>query len=149
MEIRQAVLEDIPGIFALESLCFSDPWSQKSLRDTMKEPHSFFSVAWEDEKLCGYLNATYVLDEMNLNRICVLPEYRGKGVGKLLMQAMFRFAEERALASIFLEVRQSNFPAQRLYTDFGFETVGKRKNFYQSPSEDGLVMTAKLPRKGN
>lgn len=149
MEIRIAEEKDVPELFSMESVCFPDPWSQKSLRDTLKESCSFFVVAYEEDTLLGYINTTYVLDELNLNRICVLPEYRRTGAGSRLMEAMFSFAEEKKIASIFLEVRLSNLPAQKLYERFGFETVGKRRNFYTAPVEDGLVMMAKLPRKGS
>ncbi len=142
MEIRLAASEDVEQLFELENSCFPDPWSRKSIRDTMNEEQSFFAVAVSDGKIIGYINTTYVLDEMNLNRICVLPQYRRMGAANLLMDAMFAAARQNGLVQIFLEVRLSNMPAQELYKRFGFTVVGERKGFYQNPPENGLVMTA-------
>ena len=77
MTIRFFTEEDVPAAAELEQLCFPDPWSQKGLRDTLREEGSCFLAA-EDKNgaLCGYLNATWVLDECNLNRICVHPDFR-------------------------------------------------------------------------
>lgn len=144
MEIRLAAEEDIEQLFELESSCFPDPWSRKSIRDTMKEEQSYFAVAVSDGKIIGYINTTYVLDEMNLNRICVLPQYRRVGAAGNLMEGMFAHARQNGLAQIFLEVRVSNLPAQQLYKRFGFTVVGERKGFYQNPPENGLVMTAQV-----
>ncbi len=142
MEIRRAAEKDVEQLFELENSCFPDPWSRKSIRDTMKEERSFFAVAESDGRIIGYINTTYVLDEMNLNRICVLPQYRRMGAAGKLMEGMFAFARQNGLTQIFLEVRASNLPAQQLYKRFGFTAVGERKGFYQNPPENGLVMTA-------
>lgn len=142
MNIREALPTDIPQLFLLESSCFADPWSQKSLRDTLKEDHSFLIIAEENGRICGYLNTTFVLDEMNLNRICVLPQYRRIGVGSAMIGRMFDFARKNGICTIYLEVRESNENAQRVYRHFGFRVVGERANFYQHPTETGLVMSA-------
>ena len=144
MEIRRATPEDLPQLVELEKSCFPDPWSQKSLRSTITEDDSYFAVAITDGKIVGYINTTYVLDEMNLNRICVLPQYRKMGAAGLLMEGMFAHARQKGLAQIFLEVRLSNVEAQRVYQRFGFKVVGERKGFYQNPPENGLVMTAQV-----
>lgn len=144
MEIRLAAPEDVEQLFELENSCFPDPWSRKSIRGTMNEENSYFAVAVSDGKIIGYINTTYVLDEMNLNRICVLPQYRRMGAANLLMEGMFEAARQHKLAQIFLEVRLSNIPAQQLYKRFGFAVVGERKGFYQNPPENGLVMTVQV-----
>ena len=144
MEIRRATPEDLPQLVELEKSCFPDPWSQKSLRSTITEDDSYFAVAITDGKIVGYINTTYVLDEMNLNRICVLPQYRKMGAARSLMEGMFAHARQKGLAQIFLEVRLSNLEAQRVYQRFGFKVVGERKGFYQNPPENGLVMTAQV-----
>ena len=142
MNIREALPTDIPQLFLLESSCFADPWSQKSLRDTLNEDHSYMLIAEENGRICGYLNTTFVLDEMNLNRICVLPQYRRIGLGTALVGRMFDYARTHGICTIYLEVRESNDSAQRVYRRFGFKVVGERANFYQNPTETGLVMSA-------
>ena len=144
MNLRVATEVDIPALYALETDCFPDPWSQKSLRDTLREERSFFAVAEMAGKVVGYINTTYILDEMELNRICTLPDYRRQGIGAALLQAAFAFAKEKHIQSFFLEVRASNLPAQTLYRSAGFTQVGLRKKFYQNPNEDGLIMRADI-----
>ena len=144
MNLRVATEVDIPALYALETDCFPDPWSQKSLRDTLREERSFFAVAEIDGKVVGYINTTYILDEMELNRICTLPDYRRQGIGAALLQAAFAFAKEKHIQSFFLEVRASNLLAQTLYRSAGFTQVGLRKKFYQNPTEDGLIMRADI-----
>ena len=144
MNLRVATEADIPALYALETDCFPDPWSQKSLRDTLREERSFFAVAEMAGKVVGYINTTYILDEMELNRICTLPDYRRQGIGAALLQAAFAFAKEKHIQSFFLEVRASNLPAQTLYRSAGFTQVGLRKKFYQNPTEDGLIMRADI-----
>ena len=144
MNLRVATEADIPALYALETDCFPDPWSQKSLRDTLREERSFFAVAEMAGKVVGYINTTYILDEMELNRICTLPDYRRQGIGVALLQAAFAFAKEKHIQSFFLEVRASNLPAQTLYRSAGFTQVGLRKKFYQNPTEDGLIMRADI-----
>ena len=142
MEIRRSTETDIQQLALLESKCFSDPWSSKGLRDTLKEERSFFLTAVENGRICGYLNSTYILDELDIHRVCVLPEYRRIGVGAAMMIHLVKFCKENGLREIFLEVRKSNTPAQRLYTRFGFEVIGERAGFYQNPDEPGLIMRA-------
>lgn len=142
MEIRRSTETDIPQLTLLESKCFGDPWSGKGLRDTLREERSFFLTAVENGRICGYLNCTYILDEINIHRVCVLPEYRRMGVGAALMMHLVTFCKEKGLHEIFLEVRKSNLQAQRLYKRFGFEVIGERAGFYQNPDEPGLIMRA-------
>ena len=142
MLVRKAAEADIPALYQLETACFPDPWSQKSLRDTLREERSFFAVAAIDGKIARYINTTYILDEMELNRICTLPEYRRNGAGRALLLAAFDFAASHGVRAFFLEVRASNAPAQALYKAAGFREAGLRKNYYQNPAEDGLIMRA-------
>ena len=140
MQIRRAEHSDIAAIAALEQLCFPDPWSTKGLRDTMQEERACFLAAEEDGLLCGYVNATWVLDEMNLNRICVHPDWRRRRIGHLLLENLRQFCLENQITHIFLEVRESNEAARRLYQAEGFEQLGKRPRFYTAPVEDAVLM---------
>ncbi len=83
MKISLLAEPDIPAVQSLEALCFPDPWSVKGLRDTIREDCACFFGAWDDAgTLCGYLNATWVLDEININRICTHPAFRRLGAAK-------------------------------------------------------------------
>lgn len=140
--------EDVPAIQALEILCFPDPWSSKSLRDTLREEHARFFGAWDASGvLCGYLNATWVLDEVNVNRICTHPAFRRQGVASRLFAALDAFCRPCGITRFFLEVRESNRAAQSLYAGVGFSEVGRRPNFYENPSEGAVLMLRVLPEQ--
>ncbi len=140
MDIRPMVASDIPAVAALERACFSQPWSERVLEGEMKNPNSIFFVA-EETELVGYIGMQHILDEGYLANVAVDSAYRRSGVGAALLQRLLAFAQQEKLAFITLEVRQSNQPAIRFYQKYGFEVVGRRRNFYESPTEDALLMT--------
>lgn len=140
MNIRPMTEEDVEAVFLLESICFPDPWSRKSIRSTLREDRSCMLVAEEGGVLCGYLNSTYLFEELNLNRIAVSPDFRRKHIAASLLSALFAFCAEHSLTRLMLEVREGNLPARRLYESFGFISLGERKNFYQNPPEAGVIM---------
>ena len=144
MIIRPFEETDLPAAAELEARCFPDPWSRKGLRDTFREKYACFLAAECDWILCGYVNAAWVLDELNLNRICVHPDFRRQGVAAGLLEALKEFCRGRKITRIFLEVRASNLPAQALYRSAGFAELGKRPRFYQNPEEDAILMGIKL-----
>ena len=83
----------------------------------------------------------HIVDEGFICNIAVFSQYRRQGVATALMQELDDYAKENEMASVSLEVRQSNLSAQQLYGKCGFEVVGKRKDFYANPTEDALIMT--------
>ena len=90
--------------------------------------------------LLGYAVLSAVLDEGNLDNIAVAPEHRRRGVAEALLSALTGFSREK-LAVLMLEVRASNVPAIALYEKHGFAAVGRRKNYYDAPKEDAILMT--------
>ena len=105
----------IPQIAALERECFSTPWSENMLSDALFDPKASFIVA-EDEAA------------------------RRHGVGDALLDVFCRFGQAH-LSFLTLEVRASNAPAIALYRKHGFQEAGRRKNYYQQPREDAIIMT--------
>ena len=144
MNIRPMTEEDVEAVFLLESVCFPDPWSRKSIRSTLREDRSCMLVAEENGVICGYLNSTYLFEELNLNRIAVSPDFRRRHDGASLLEALVDFCTARGLTRLMLEVREGNLPARRLYESFGFISLGERKNFYQNPVENALLLTRYL-----
>ena len=128
-------------IAALERECFADPWSYASLEEELYNPQASFIVAEDGEGgVLGYAGLTAVLDEGYIDNIAVEPAARRHGVASALLDVFCRFGQER-LAFLTLEVRASNAAAIALYRKFGFEEAGRRRDYYQRPREDAIIMT--------
>lgn len=127
----------------LERICFSRPWSRKMLAEELENQCAAFLVA-EDSvsgRVLGYAGLMVVADEGYITNVAVFPEYRRQGIAAQILQVFLQFAEANRLAFLTLEVRPSNAAAIALYQGFGFEEVGRRKNYYDLPKEDALILT--------
>lgn len=131
----------VPDVAAIERECFSQPWSEDMIAEELYNDNASYIVAVaEDGTVVGYAGLQAVLDEGYITNIAVKAQYREQGVASELLTAFLRFAETR-LAFLTLEVRVSNQKAINLYLKHGFTQVGRRKDFYQSPKEDAILMT--------
>ncbi|MGN0452996.1 MAG: ribosomal protein S18-alanine N-acetyltransferase [Ruminococcus sp.] len=139
--VRKLDEQDAEKVHSLEEECFSKPWSEDSLLNLIKGENSALFGAFYEDRLVGFAVLEWVLDEGSLTNIAVDSDFRRQGIGEKLMEALINEAEEKKLAFITLEVRATNTPAIALYKKFGFEEVGRRKNYYSSPTEDALLMT--------
>ncbi len=138
--IRQFRSGDEKFIALLEKECFSSPWSEHAVLDSL-ENSTFFLLFEEDREVLGYVGLQTVLDEGYITNVAVTKKARKKGVGSALIEQTKKLANEKGLKFISLEVRESNLPAIALYEKQGFKAVGKRKNFYSHPKEDAIIMT--------
>ncbi len=138
--IRPYKAGDEISIAELEKECFSKPWSSQAIIDSVDEGIKFF-VCEENDSIVGYIGLQTVLDEGYITNIAVTVSARRRGIGKLLLDALDKAADEFSLSFISLEVRKSNTPAINLYTLCGYGSEGIRKNFYTSPNEDAVIMT--------
>lgn len=136
----------IPAIAALERTCFSRPWSEGALAEELYNDTACFLVAeGEDGSVLGYAGLHVILDEGYIDNVAVDPAYRRQGVADALLEVFCRFGAEK-LAFLTLEVRESNAPAIALYEKHGFYTVGRRKDYYDDPKEDALLLTREWDR---
>lgn len=124
----------------LEKLCFSDPWSEKSVASELTNPLSLWLVALEGELVAGYVGSQTVLDETDMMNIAVHPDFRRRGVGESLVNALVEELKDRGSRCLTLEVRSSNAPARSLYEKMGFVQIGLRKNYYRNPKEDACIL---------
>lgn len=124
----------------LEKLCFSDPWSEKSVASELTNPLSLWLVALEGELVAGYVGSQTVLDETDMMNIAVHPDYRRRGMGESLVNALVEELKDRGSRCLTLEVRSSNAPARSLYEKMGFVQIGLRKNYYRNPKEDACIL---------
>lgn len=145
VSVFKAEYTDIPDIAKLETECFSSPWSENAIKESMDAKTHFF-VAVTDGNVIGYLGISAILDEGYITNIAVTEKERGRGVGTLLLKKCISLAKELSLAFISLEVRASNEKAISLYQKMGFNTEGRRKNFYTVPNEDAIIMTRRFSK---
>ena len=136
--------EHITQIEEIERKCFSRPWTVGQLRSQMRDAQHEFIAAVDDGRVLGYVGLMYVLDEGYISNVAVHTEARRRGIGDALIDALAAKAAEHELAFLTLEVREGNAPAIALYAKHGFHPVGKRKNYYDAPKEDAVLMTCYL-----
>ena len=134
----------IAQIAALETQCFSDPWSETSVRSELSNPLSLWLVAEDGGKVVGYVGSQSVAPEADVMNLAVAPEWRSRGIGRALMTALIAQLHSRGITALFLEVRVGNMPAQNLYRSLGFVEVGRRPKYYVNPTEDALILRKEL-----
>lgn len=134
--------EHIREVARLERECFVEPWSEKSLEMLLGDS-GFGIVALIDDKVVGYGGVMIALDEGQITDIAVSGEYRRRGIGMEIVKAMINESVTRGIATLYLEVRESNRAARELYRACGFDECGVRKNFYRRPTEAAVLMNYK------
>ena len=139
--IRDARESDLPQLLSLEQACFSVPWTEQMLRSQLAPGQGIFLAAEADGELAGYAGAQYVMDEGYISNVAVAPSRRRCGVADALLDALEARAAALGLAFLTLEVREGNAPARALYAKHGYRDVGRRKNYYEKPREDAILMT--------
>ena len=134
--------DHLDEVAELERICFSTPWSRNMLAEELDNMLSAFLVALDErDHVVGYAGVQVILDEGYITNIAVRPECRRQGVAGKLLQVFLDFAKANKLSFLTLEVRASNYDAIALYGSRGFRSVGRRKNYYEHPREDALIMT--------
>lgn len=132
--------EHIPAVARIEELCFSTPWSEKSLLEEVDNPLGRFFVLVSDKKVAGYIGAHNVMGEVYITNVAIHPDYRKRGFARALIKHLIDECKSDD-GFVTLEVRESNTPARNLYAGLGFKEVGSRKRFYEHPVEDAVLMT--------
>lgn len=148
MIVRKAQKTDASGIFAVERESFSVPWSQAAIQRELQNTAltMYYVLATDRGDIAGYAGLWHVADEGQITNVAVLPAFRGKGYGELLLRVLMEAAWRVGCASIFLEVRVSNLSAQQLYRKLGYAAVSVRRAYYSQPTEDACVMECKKER---
>ena len=164
MLIRSMTAEDMEQVVHLEQAIFPDAWSKQAIADVTRENGGIALVAEESpigapfagtpcevstapnesSRICGYFLGRVVLDEGEVYRIAVSPEYRKAGIGKAVLSAFEQKASEMGARYLYLEVREGNQPAIRLYERSGWFLTGRRKRYYRDPVEDALLYSKEM-----
>ena len=142
--VRELKVEDSAAVAEMEQQIFSDPWSEKSVMETVQQKQSVCFAAEKAGHILGYLLVYHAADEAEIARIAVQKEARRQGVAGKLMQALEHYCEEHKMEKLLLDVRESNEAARSFYTKNGFVEDGIRQGFYTNPSEDAVLMSRQL-----
>ena len=139
---------DVEPVAALEAESFSSPWSPRTFPRLLDRPGAELRVVEEEGGIVAYGVLWCILDEGELANIAVAPTARGRGVGQRLLDHFVEVARGRGVHRLFLEVRESNEVALRLYRSRGFVEIGRRRNYYERPREDALVLELRIAEEG-
>lgn len=142
IHIRKMEKCDVLQVSLIEKAIFSVPWSEISFITSMEQEHTIYLVAEavNTEQIVGYCGLYQSLDEADITNVAVKPEFRRQHVAERMLEQLLELAKSRGAERFTLEVRQSNQAAIALYTNFGFESAGIRKKFYEKPVEDAVIM---------
>lgn len=140
IEITEMTTSHVAQIAELEKVCFSDPWSAKSIAAELDTTLSLWLVALDGDVVVGYAGSQSVMGETDMMNIAVSPAYRRQQIGERLVTELVVRLKEKGSHSLMLEVRASNIPAQKLYEKLGFVLVGSRPKYYRNPREDALIL---------
>ena len=137
MEIKNFSTEYLDGVAEIERACFSNPWDKPALEAELNNACAHIYVATDGGRVIGYAMVYCVCGEVDIARVAVMPEYRRMGIATQLLKKSF---EDNEAECVFLDVRESNAAAIKLYESLGFEEVGVRKNYYNDPTENAVLM---------
>ena len=140
IELVRMSEEHVPQVAELEKICFSDPWSEKSVAYELTNPLSCWLVAVEDGRVAGYIGSQTVMGESDMMNVAVHPDYRRRGIAERLVNDLVEALKAFESHCLTLEVRESNDSARALYAKLGFFQAGLRKNYYRNPKENALIL---------
>ena len=141
MIIRKLQEQDIPQVAVLEASNFSQPWSEMAFRDLLENANALYLVAVEENQVVGVCGVQDMLGEGEIYNVSVKDGRKGEGIATaMLMELMERARLEHGISAFTLEVRVSNQAAIHLYEKLGFISEGIRKNLYERPREDAMIM---------
>ncbi|MFA5074090.1 MAG: ribosomal protein S18-alanine N-acetyltransferase [Nitrospirota bacterium] len=137
--------EDVDQVLAIEQASFSMPWSKNLFLSEFRSPAiSTLMVSLDDKPtrtILGYIVFWTAAREMHILNLAVSPEFRKQGISRTLVHSALQEAYRKGAQRAFLEVRASNIAAQRLYSGMGFTGISMRKDYYDSPVEDAIIMS--------
>jgi ribosomal-protein-alanine N-acetyltransferase len=140
VEIVPFAKEHVDTVQRISTLSFLTPWTKESIEKELDNEMARYVVAVQNGAVIGYGGVWLILGEGHITNIAVHPEYRGIGIGDIILEALISLCIMERVNSMTLEVRVSNSAAQGLYKKHGFKEAGIRKNYYSDTKEDGIIM---------
>ncbi len=136
---RKMEEQDIPAVVEIEKQLFARPWSKQAFLQAL-EQDTLYVVVLERDVVVGYCGMYCSFEEGEITNVAIAPERQNQGIGHKMLEYLLEQAYQKGISYIVLEVRISNINAIHLYESMGFQNRGIRKNFYEMPKEDGMIM---------
>ncbi len=153
-EISRMTEHDLLAVVEIEETCGLSRWGWDAYHNEIAQgrnalmlvarPASYAEREMADEPVLGFIAARFTLDEVHINNVAVRPSFRRRGIGRALLESVLAEAARKGARTAILEVRAGNTSAQALYSRQGFTVVGRRQAYYAEPTEDALVMSARI-----
>ncbi|MDD2972685.1 MAG: ribosomal protein S18-alanine N-acetyltransferase [Lachnospiraceae bacterium] len=140
IDFREMREEDVTEVAKLEKDTFTHPWKEKDFQEMVRAEYAHFIVAADDGELIGSCGLRNILGEGEITNVVMRPEYRNMGIGLNMLCKLMKDGEKLGVRAYTLEVRESNMAAIHVYEKIGFRPEGMRKNFYEDPTEDAVIM---------
>ena len=144
VNIREMKPEDLIQVTAIENRTFTQPWSKQGFLQAISMPENHYVVAESEGKIVGYCGYYGTLEEGEITNVAVDENARNRGIAYEMVGQLLKVAQQQGILRMVLEVRLSNLPAIHVYRKLGFTELGVRKNFYEMPTEDALIMECTL-----
>lgn len=141
MTFREMLVEDLDQVMDIEEALFSVPWTREGFLTYLMKKDTMFFVVEEKDQILGYCSMMTVLDEGDILNVAVKKDRQKEGIGQFLVDSVLRIAGMQGIKLVHLEVREGNGIARRLYERLGFKEDGLRKNYYENPVENAVLMT--------
>ena len=141
MTFREMLVEDLDQVMDIEEALFSVPWTREGFLTYLMKKDTMFFVVEEKDQILGYCSMMTVLDEGDILNVAVKKDRQKEGIGQFLVDSVLRIAGMQGIKLVHLEVREGNGTARRLYERLGFKEDGLRKNYYENPVENAVLMT--------
>jgi len=146
MKIRNAIIDDADEIFNIEKKVFKDHWSLKSIKSEFNNSkYSKISVLEIERKIIGYIFQRIIDNQKHIINVAIDIPFQHKGYGRFLLKNILK--DDSDDTNVFLEVKEANFPAIKLYNDLGFVEVQKKDNYY-SDGSNAIFMLKRNKRDG-
>ncbi len=141
VRLRPLVVDDVPELDVLERALFgAGAWSTQGLADEIVGPGRWYIAAVDGRRIVGYAGLWFDGEDVQVMTVGTAQDHQGRGIGRLLLDALVARARELGASSVLLEVRVDNEPALRLYDHAGFVRLGVRRGYYQPENKDAWTM---------
>lgn len=142
--IRHMTISDIDNVVDIANKCFASPWTRADYVYSVDSEYDLGLVVVYNSVIVGFCIARMSFDTADITDVAVTPDMQRKGIGGMLISSLFEEGERLGVMNYMLEVRAGNEAAIALYSKYGFEKIGVRNNYYQSPAEDALLMSVQV-----